>query len=109
MTHSVDLRKRVVDFVRSGGTKAGAAKKYDVCRSVVYDWLKGKTLEPKKHGHRERKLNWKALELHIRDYPDLLLRERAQHFGVRIYSIQYACKQLGISHKKNSAIPGKRL
>lgn len=108
MTCSFDLRKRVVEFVKGGGSKAEAARKYSVCRSAVYDWLKSDTLKPKKQGRRSRKLNWKALEEHINTHPDLILRERAEHFGVRIYSIQYACEQMGISHKKNSAVQRKK-
>jgi transposase len=109
MTYSVDLRERVVKFVRGGGSKSEAARKYNVCRSAVYDWLRRETLEPKKQGRRKRKLDWVELENHINSYPDFLLRERAEHFGVRIFSIQYACAQLGISHKKNSTVQRKKL
>jgi putative transposase len=108
MTYSVDLRKRVVAFVREGGSKSEAARIFGVARSCVYDWLSRDNLKPKKHGRRKRKLDWAALERHIEEYPDLLLRERAAHFGVRMYSIQYACRQMRISHKKNSALRRKR-
>jgi len=104
MTYSVDLRSRVVAFVQDGGSKAEAARRFDVCRPCVYDWLKRGSLEPKRHGPRKRKLDRQALARHIQEHPDLLLRERAAHFGVRMYSIQYACQQLRISHKKNAAL-----
>ena len=103
MTYSVDLRSRVVAFVQDGGSKA-AARRFEICRSCVYDWLKRETPEPQPHGPRRRKLARQALARHIEQYPDLLLRERAAHFGVRMYSIQYACKQLRISYKKNAAL-----
>ena len=104
MTYSVDLRERVVAFVEGGGSKAQAARRFEVCRSCVYDWLKRASLEPKPHGPRRRKLDRQALARHIEEHPDLLLRERAAHFGVRMYSIQYALRQLRISHKKNAAL-----
>jgi putative transposase len=104
MTHSVDLRQRVVAFVRGGGSKSEAARRFNVSRSCVYDWLRMTDLKPKKHGRRKRKLDWPELERHIAAHPDMLLRERAAHFGVRMYAIQYALKQMRISHKKNAAL-----
>lgn len=108
MTYSIDLRKRVVEFVKEGGSKAEAALIFGVARSCVYDWLNRDNLAPKKHGRRKRKLDWQALQKHILMHPDMLLRERAEHFGVRIYSLQYACKQMRISHKKNTSLQRKR-
>jgi len=104
----VDLRQRVVAFVQGGGSKAEAARRFEVCRSCVYHWLKRDSLEPKQHGSRRRKLDRQALARHIQEHPDLLLRERAAHFGVRMYSIQYACQQLRLSHKKNAALRRRR-
>jgi len=100
MTYSVDLRKRVIAFVKNGGGKAEAARRFGVARSCVYDWLDRSDLNPKKQGRRKRKLDWAAVHRHIETHPDLLLRERAAIFGVRIYSLQYACKHMRISHKK---------
>ena len=40
MRCSVDLRQRVVDFVRSGGSKAEAARRFKVGEASVYRWLK---------------------------------------------------------------------
>ena len=109
MSYSIDLRKKVVEYVNGGGSKAEASRLFGVARSCVYDWLSRKDLKPKKHGRRKRKLDWAALEKHIEDYPDLLLRERAAHFGVRIYSLQYACGKMRISHKKNLSLRRKKL
>ena len=92
MTYSVDLRSRVVALVQGSGSKAEAARRFEVSRACVYDWLKRDSLEPKPHGPRRRKLDRQALARHIEQYPDLLLRERAAHFGVRMYSIQYALR-----------------
>ena len=41
MTYSLDLRQRVVDFVKkNGGSKAEASRVYDVSIWCVYDWCK---------------------------------------------------------------------
>jgi transposase len=109
MAHSVDLRERVVRFVRGGGSKAEAARRFSVARSCVYDWLQRKTLEPKAHGRRHRKLNWQALARHVEEHPEAILRERAAHFGVQINSIWYALRQMQLSHKKNAVVSRKKL
>jgi len=104
MTYRIDLRERVVSFVREGGDKAEASRRFDVSRKTVYNWLARSTLAPKQHGPRRRKIDREKLRQHVAAYPDALLRERAAQFGVRISSIEYALKQLGIRHKKNSAL-----
>ena len=102
MTYSIDLRERVVDFVQAGGSKSEACRRFSVCRQTVYNWLLRDDLSPKPHGRRQRKLDWDALRQHVEQYPDLLLRERASHFGVHISSIAYALRQMRVTHKKSS-------
>lgn len=107
MTYSVDLRKRVVDFVATGGSKAEASRRYEVSLWCVNDWCKRKNLAPSPQLGRKRKLDWDALAKHIQEYPDALLRERAQYFGVHTSAIGYAKKQMKLTRKKNSQIQGK--
>ncbi|WP_319419364.1 IS630 transposase-related protein [Pleurocapsa sp. FMAR1] len=104
MTYSVDLRKRVVDFVATGGSKAEASRRYEVSLWCVNDWCQRKNLTPTPQLGRKRKLDWKALIQHIQENPDALLRERAQHFGVHTSAIGSAQKQMKLTRKKNSEI-----
>ena len=39
MAYSIDLRKRVLDFIHSGGKKAEAAQRFSVDRTTIYRWL----------------------------------------------------------------------
>ena len=104
MTYSVDLRKRVVDFVVAGGSKAEATRRYEVSLWCVNDWCRRKKLTPAAQLGRKRKLDWKALVQHIQENPDALLRERAEYFGVHTSAIGYAQKQMKLTRKKNSEI-----
>jgi putative transposase len=101
MTYSVDLRERVVAFCREGGSKTEAAKRFGIHRQTIYGWLRAKSLEPKKHGRRKRKLDWDALRKDIDAHPDRLLKERAEAFGVAVNAIWYAMQEMKISNKKN--------
>ena len=47
MSYSVDLRKRVVNYIESGGSKSEAARRFEVSRKTVYNWLALDDLAPK--------------------------------------------------------------
>lgn len=109
MTYSLDLRKRVVEFVKNGGSKAEASRVYKVSIWCVYDWCKRVDLEPKKlPQRRKRKLDWEAVRYHVQKHPDALLRERAEYFGVNINAIWYACEQMNLSRKKNTTLQAEK-
>jgi transposase len=103
MSYSVDLRERVVGYVRGGGSPTQAAQLFQVGRTTLYRWLGSEDLQPKPAKERKRKLDKTALAAHVRGYPDALLKERASHFGVRINAIWTALKKLKIT-KKNDQI-----
>ena len=104
MTYSVDLRQRVVVFVKAGGAKAEAARRFSVSEGSVHNWLKRDNLSPTKVKRRHRKLDWKALEQHIRDEPDAKLKDRAEHFRVHPSAIWYAIKEMNITRKKTAKV-----
>ena len=65
---------------------------------------KREDLTPQAQLGRKRKLDWEALLQHIRENPDALIRERAQHFGVHNNAIWYATRQMNLTRKKNSEV-----
>jgi transposase len=105
MTYSLDLRKRVVSFVEKGGTRKAASDRFQVHYDTVRGWLKRSDLMPKKHGQRHRKIDKVALAKHVEEYPNMLLRERAVHFGVYPNAIGYALKTMKIVKKTAHDIP----
>ena len=87
MSYSVDLRERVVSYVRGGGSRTQAAQLFQVGRTTLCRWLNSSDLRPQPAKERRRKLDKAAFATHVLDYPDALLRERAVHFGVHINAI----------------------
>jgi hypothetical protein len=81
MSYSLDLRERVVNYVRNGGSPTEAARLFLVGRATLYRWLGAPDLLPKPAKERKRKLDKGALAAHVRDFPDALLRDRAAHFA----------------------------
>lgn len=107
MTYSLDLRRRVVNFVKNGGSKVEASRRYEVSRWCVHDWCTRDELMPKTVKRRKRKLDWDALKQDVKDNPNALLRERAERFGVNINAIWYALKEMK-KDEKQQAIESKK-
>lgn len=103
MAYSNDLRVRVVQFVESGGSKDEAVKIFNISLKTIWNWIKRKhegNLARKVRETSPRKIDNDLLLKFIDSNPDAYLREVAEHFGVTIQAIFYACKRLKISLKK---------
>ncbi len=104
MTYSIDLRRRVVGFVEAGGSKAEASRRFGVSLWCVDEWCKRQDLAPKSQSLRHRKIDKEALRRHVGLYPDALLRERAQLFGVRVNAVWSMMRKMELTHKKSDAL-----
>ena len=106
MRCSNDLRKRVINFCRKGGTQTEAAVRFQVSRKSIYTWLHSavpymsKAPGPRK-GH---KLDWEALRRYAEKNDDAFLKEIAEEFKVGTTAVWYALKKMKISRKKNHAL-----
>ncbi len=108
MRYSTDLRKRVIDFVESGGSKAKAARRFHVSWGSVHTWTSAEDgLSYKKPGPKgPRSLDLETLRCHVETNDDMTQSERARHFGVSRHCIWYNLRRLGITWKKNSPDTG---
>ena len=105
MRCSRDLRQRVVEFVRGGGSKAEAARRFKVGEASVYRWLKPGGLTYQRPGpRRARTLDWDTLRRHVEEHPDRTQAERARHFHVSRHCIWNALRKLGVTHKKKTGL-----
>jgi len=96
MRCSTDLRKRVIEFVRGGGSKAEAARRFQVSRPSVYNWTGvPEGLSYQRPGPKEpRRLDWAALHAPVKKYPAHTQQERARHFGVSRHGIWPALQRM---------------
>ena len=106
MAYSLDLRKRVLDFIATGGSKTEASRRFSVARSTLYKWLNAPDpLTRHKPGpRRPRKLDYNALTNHVADFPDQTYAERAAHFGVSKSCIGHGLQRIGCTRKKKSRL-----
>lgn len=109
MSYSEDLRERVVGFVRDGGSKTEAAKRFSVSRAIIYIWLKSESLCPQKTGPKgHTRLQVEKLKQLITERPDAYLDELAVELNVSAFTVAYGLQRLGISRKKKHTVPGKK-
>jgi transposase len=105
--YASDLRERIVKFIQGGGSKAAAARRFDLARSSVYRYLtaanKG-ALTPKTSWGTWRKLDPEKLRAHVQKHPDATLKELQQVFGVSHHAVWVRLGQLGFTLKKTHKI-----
>jgi len=103
MTYSTDLRARTVKYVEEGHSVKEASAVFGVSIRIIWTWIRRKKegrLPPKKRKCSPRKIMNELLIEYIESNPDAYLREIADHFGVTLQAIFYACKRLKITLKK---------
>ena len=101
--YALDLRERVVQFVRSGGSKAEAARRFQVARRSVYRYLaaaQNGTLAPKASWGHWRKLDPQRLHAEVKKHPAATLKELQAVLGVSHHAIWVRLNQLGLTFKK---------
>jgi len=105
--YALDLRERVVKFIKSGGSKAEAARRFELGRRTVYRYLtavEAGTLAPKVSWGHWRKLDPQKLQIHVKKHPDATLKELQKTFGVSHHAIWVRLGQLGFTLKKTHKI-----
>ena len=108
--YDVKLRKSVIRFIQNGGSKVEAQKIFKIGHDTIYRWLR---LQKEKRGNlsakkrtvfRAKKFTDESLQALVAKKPDATLDEIATALGVRIVSVFYRLKKLGITRKKNRSV-----
>lgn len=107
MTLSLDLRRRAVSAVRDDKEKkTHVARRFKISVSTLKRWLKRKNLTPDKPGPRTAtRLDREELKALVEQEPDAYLDEYAERLNSKRSTVAYNLKVLGLSRKKNHALP----
>ena len=104
MAYSVDLRSRVIGFIKEGHTQEETGKIFNVGTATIQRWL---ALLSETGSLEKRPLNRSAsifesekLETYINKNPNALLKDIAQYFGGSITGAFYALEREKITYKK---------
>jgi transposase len=108
--YSEDLRKRVIGFLKNGGSQAEAVERFSVSRGSVVRWQRllretGK-VAPQPQGRKwgVSRIEAKALRDYVTAHPDQTLIQIGKHFGVSGVMIWKRLKQLKFTFKKRAFV-----
>ena len=102
MAYSIDFKKLVLKYRRSGHTIKETCEFSGMAPSTYYEWEKEEQLQFPTKGKRsyEKKIRKEELKKAIEDKPDSYLRELAEPFGCTPQAIQKALASMKITLKK---------
>ena len=110
MTYSLDLRKKVLQFLKRGHDLKEAAQIFGISTRSIRNWIsreQQECLSPKSRKTGAYKIDEEQLKRYIAEHPDAYLREIAEAFKTTPQAIFYACERLKITLKKNDLLQRK--
>ena len=104
MAYSVDLRERVIAYLKEGNTQERASVVYKVGTSTIKRWLalvsETGSLEKRPLERTARKYDSEKLKAYVEENPNALLKDIAAHFGGSVSGADSALKREKITYKK---------
>ena len=108
MAYSVDLRNRVIDFVKQGNTQEEASVIFNVGTATIQRWIallsETGSLEKKPLNRTAPKFDSEKLNAYIEDNPNALLKDIAEHFNGSITGAFHALNREKITDKKRDLL-----
>ncbi len=102
--YSLDLRKRVVEFIKASNSQTSAAAIFKLNPSTISRWW----LRYTKEGHyearvrigRKPRIDLEALKSYIESNPNFQTADMGKHFGMSGSGAFYWLRKLNFSYKK---------
>ena len=108
MAYGVDLRSRVMDFMREGNTQEKTSIIFKVGTTTIKRWLslysETGSLEKRPLIRKPSKYDSEKLNTYIAENPNALLKDIAAHFGGSISGASDALKREKITYKKRDIL-----
>ena len=105
MAYSVDLRKKVMNYIDRGNSIRKTSEVFTVGTTTIKEWKKLRTetgtLEKRPLERKSSKICPDRLVAYINEHPESFLAEIAEIFQCTPQAVFYALKRLGITRKKN--------
>ncbi len=102
--YSLDLRKKVIEYIESGRSQKSAASVFRLNPSTISRWwLRYKTeghYKPKARVGKKPKVTELELKKYIEANPNFKTGQMGKHFGMSNVGALYWLRKLGYSYKK---------
>jgi putative transposase len=115
MAYPEKLRQAALNYLDKGHSYVQTAATFGIGTTTLWKWIKklrGEgTLKDATPQRPWKKIDPVALEAYVKDNPDKMIKEYAQHFAVATSTMHNALKKLGFTRKKklNTTKSGKKL
>ena len=111
--YSSDFRLRALKLIKQGKTQAEVSNLMDITVQTLCKWWKlykseGITEAKKPNFARKRKVNYKAVEKFVINYPDKTLSEIGNHFNLSDVGVLKIIRKLNITYKKTRTNRGEK-
>ena len=108
MAYSVDLRSRVIDYIKEGNTHEQGSLIFKVGTTTISNWVallsETGSLEKRPLNRVALKFESEKLNAYIEENSDALLKDVAEHFGGSITGAFYALEREKITLKKRALL-----
>ena len=102
--YSLDLREKVISFVRQGHSKREASKVFNLGEDTIYCWLRllkaGEPLLAKKRTHFVTKVPMEVLRSYVEEHPDHTLKEIGAAIGLSDSKVWKHLDKMNMTRKK---------
>jgi len=104
MAYSVDLRKRVIEYLREGHTQEETSAIFKVGTTTIKEWLallsETGSLEKRPLKRVASKFESEKLNAYVEENPNALLKDIAEYFGGSTTGAFYALEREKLTYKK---------
>lgn len=102
--YSIDLRKKVIEFIAQGNTQKLAAQLYNLNKATVNRWwLRNKKeghINPRKNLGKKPKVTKEDFEIYISENLNFTTADMGKHFNISSPGALYWLRKFGFSYKK---------
>jgi transposase len=110
--YSLDLRKKVINYLEQGGIQKTASEIFDLHKNTVNRWWmrykqEGDCAARTRLGYKS-KVDMRGLEFFVKTNPNTKLSEVGSRFGISGVHASRLLKQMGFSYKKKPSPMWKR-
>ena len=102
--YSIDLRKKVIEFIAEGNTQKLASELFNLNKATVNRWcLRNKKeghITPRKNLGKKPKVTKEGFEIYISQNPNFTTADMGKYFNISSPGAFYWLRKFGFSYKK---------
>jgi len=104
--YSIDLRKKVIEFIAQGNTQKLATQVFNLNKATVNRWClrykKEGHIAPRKNLGKKAKVTKEDFEIYISQNPNFTTADMGKYFNISSPGALYWLRKFGFSYKKKS-------